>query len=1273
MKSKLLLFTACLLATALILIAAAPEKKSDPAEAARLNNLGCAYMNQQLFEKALKYFEDAAAADPNLRVAKVNQGIALLSLARVDPAKKILEEAAKEDASDPHKNDPHVWYALGMLEKNSSDPQAAVDDFRRVIAIDDSDPDTWYFLGTVYSQLKQFPQAIDAFDHALKLNPLHASAQFGLSRAYQQSGDTPHAREHLARFQYVTQNHLGAAMSLAYGEQGKYSLCEESATAAVKVPPQIQVKFVDVTKEAGLTSKPSVRPTKDGASFAGPGACFLDYNNDGNIDLLLADNGTQGSMSLYHNLGNGKFEDVTKKAGLDSYGPAVSCTAGDYDNDGFADLAVNLGNRILLLHNEKDGTFRDVTEQAGINIEKILSHADPLKGNPEVTGLTFVDYDHDGDLDLYATRLTPQSGLEVCSDKKISPPGNNMMWRNNGNSTFTDVTEATGLNGLSSSMAAIGSDFNNDRAVDIVSTGDACGGGAAGFYDHKSPVMFENPREGKFRQLLPIESGSTYGVAPLDFNHDGWMDLAFTEFGMPGITLWRNNQGKAFEKVRLPEYDWHRAFGVVAFDYDNDGWVDLAFVGQRAILKGEESKFEIRLFRNLGPDGFKDVTADVGLDKIQLKDPRAIITGDYDNDGATDLLITQNHGPAVLLKNEGGNKNNWLRLALKGLNDNKSAIGAKVEVFSDGVRQKFEIYGSNGYLGQNSPYLTVGLGQAKQADVVRMLWPTGVLQDEVEVTANQQKDFLEIDRRGSSCPTLFVWDGKHYQLVSDILGAGVVGHWVAPGQRNIARPTEWVKIDRSMIRELTSHRPGGAPRSSTDHVGAAGAPTRSAERSSAKSILSFRLMEPMEEVVYLDAVKLLAVDHPANEEVYPNEYFASNPPYPDFKVVTSTNPKPPAGAWDDNGNNLLPDLLAHKYVGNFELLPFKGFTKPHTLTLDLGEPYRGGPLRLLMHGEIEYFTATGMYAASQAGIEATAPYVEALVSDEHGATGVSPVTGACDGQRHARSINSPVAPRRNLDSPARECREIDGGAPSPARDGTTSDKNVRPTQSGKWVRVSDDIGFPAGLPKTITADLSGKLPQGTTRIRITTNLQIYWDSILIDRSEQNENFKLSAIPLTKANLGYHGYPRQIEDHPPGNVKYVYEQVSRTGPYARQAGEYTRYGDVLPLLSSFDDKLVVFGSGEEVQLEFNPGKLPPLPKGWTRDYFFVANGYEKDMDFYAADGSTVAPLPFRRMGTYPYSGKSFPSDDEHLKYILEFNTRFVSGNEPQGYSYEYPRK
>jgi len=1208
MKSKLLLCFVALLFLGLIFLAAAPEKKPDAAEAARLNNLGSAYMNQQLFEKALNSFEAAAKADPNLQVAKLNQGIALLALAKVDPAKTILDEAAK---SDPR--DPHVWYALGMLDKNSANPEAAVEDFKHVLAIDDSDADTWYFLGTVYSQLKQFPQAIDAFEHALKLNPLHASAQFGLSRAYQQSGDSPHAREHLARFQYITQNKLGSAMSLAYGEQGKYSLAEESPTAPIKVPPQIPVKFVDVTREAGLAVAAAMG---DAQFFHGPGACFLDYDNDGLIDLFLTDYGAQGGMSLYHNLGHGKFEDVTAKSGLDPKSHAIACAAGDYDNDGYVDLTIAFMGRVALFHNQKNGTFKDASEQL------------PVKPNGSLRTVAWIDYDHDGDLDLFL-------GSYAKGEYKGSPV-NDELWRNNGNSTFSDVTQETGFTEQGRHGTALGTDYNNDRAVDIFVTG-------------LDPLVFENPREGKFSPRQPWDKHSIQdntGVAVADFDHDGWMDLATAHFGqgVAAVKIWHNDRGKEFRSIQLSQTDLGVAYGIAAFDYDNDGWVDLVAVGET-----KEGKGEIKLFRNLGPDGWKDVTADVGLDKIQLKDPRAIITGDYDNDGATDLLITQNHGPAVLLKNEGGNKNSWLRLALKGLNDNKSAIGTKVEVFSDGIRQKYEIYGSNGYLGQNSPYLTVGLGQAKQADVVRMLWPMGVMQDEIEAAANKQADFLEIDRRGSSCPTLFVWDGEKYQLVSDILGAGVIGHWVAPGERNVPRPTEWVKIDRDVIHRMENpqvsqnERDLGHPNeiSSTTNGGTpllAGV-ARSGE---VPRGLSLRLMEPMEEVVYLDTVKLVAVDHPANQDVYPNEYFASNPPYPDFKVVTTESAKPPAGAWDDKGNNLLPDLLAHKYVGNFDLLPFKGFTKPHTLILDLGEPYRGGPLHLLMHGEIEYFTATGMYAASQAGIEAMAPYVEAEVGTN----------------RVGRTF---------LSDPKRQAQTDRDGSVAESR----SDKNVRATQSEKWVKVLDDMGFPAGLPKTITVDLTNKLPVGARKLRITTNLQIYWDNILIDHSAQARAFKLNEIPLSHANLAFHGYPRQIEDLPPGNVKYHYEQVSRTGPYARQAGEYTRYGDVRPLLSAFDDKLVVFGSGEEVQLEFDPSKLPPLPKGWSRDYFFNAQGYEKDMDFYAADGNTVEPLPFRKMGKYPYKG-NFPNDPAHLDYMLKYNTRFVSGNEPRGYSYDYPK-
>src|SRR6202046_3656492 len=243
MTKNILLAGAVVLAT-IAIFAAAPQNNPTPSqpnkstEAARLNNLGAAYMNQQLFEKALKAFEQAATLDPKFQIATMNQGIALLNLGRVDAARNFLEQAVKDNPRDPH-----AWYNLGMLEKNSANSAAAADAFRHVTEIDPNDADTWYFLGASYAQNKQYPEAIDAFQHALKLNPLHASAEFGLSRAYQQSADLDHAREHLKKFQYITQNKIGAPMSLAYGEQGQDSRAVESPSAVLKAPAPIKVRF----------------------------------------------------------------------------------------------------------------------------------------------------------------------------------------------------------------------------------------------------------------------------------------------------------------------------------------------------------------------------------------------------------------------------------------------------------------------------------------------------------------------------------------------------------------------------------------------------------------------------------------------------------------------------------------------------------------------------------------------------------------------------------------------------------------------------------------------------------------------------------------------------------------------------------------------------------------------------------------------------------------------------------------------------------------------
>jgi tetratricopeptide (TPR) repeat protein len=1121
----------------------APQKPANPMEqAARLNNLGVAYMGQQKVEKALAQFEQAQKLAPTLQPAQVNVGIALLNLQRLEPAK-----AALLDATRKQPKNPRGWFNLGLLYRSAGQPEPAAHAFERAAQLDLEDADTQYFLGFLYTQLQQLQKSVGAYQRALKLNPFHASAQFGLAKAYQRLGDDAKAREHLERFQRLTREKLATPISPIYGEQGKYSLAQQSELVSA-VPSPTSVRFVQVGAAAGLGSakaKPATAEQRASPSQLGPGACFLDFDNDGRPDLYVSGRDAESSAVLYRNLG-GRFANVTQSAGLAGIRAGLGCSAGDYDNDGFTDLALTDAGTVRIFRNGSKGRFADVTSQLGI------------KAEAAVAGITFVDYDHDGDLDLYVTRFTNAP----VDTSMPAAGGSNALWRNNGNGSFADVTEAIGLAGQGSSLGALATDFNNDRAVDFVVTG-----------RRSPPELLLNPREGKFRELAAwphSAPASTAGVVAFDFDKDGWMDLAVTQLDSPGLTLWRNVKGEKLEAVGLPAVNWTSAFGVAALDYDNDGWLDLAAAGET------EQGGEIRLFRNRGPQGFEDITAATALDKINIQAPRALLVGDYDSDNDNDLLITQNGGDPVLLRNDGGNRRAALRLALKGLNDNKSAAGTKVEVFAGPMQQKWEITTSSGYLSQNAPGLLVGLAEAREADVVRLLWPTGVVQDEIELAAGKPHSIGEIDRRGSSCPVLFAWNGEKFEFISDVIGPSVIGHWIASGQTNVADPDEYVKVEGSLLK----------PRNGR---------------------LSLRFGEPMEEVNYLDQVRLLAVDHPDHVEIYPNERFVSRPPFPEFKVIASRGPRPPRAAWDSQGQDLLPQLLKQdrNYAAGFEPLSFMGFATLHSVTLDLGPLDAGEPLRLLLHGFTEYFTANSMYAAHQANLEVIVPYVEALDTE------------------------------------------------------------------GNWVRILDDMGFPAGLPRMIVVDLTGKLPEGARQIRITTNMQIYWDQVLIDSTPDDVPIRVSEVPLAEARLQFLGYPRQVQDRPTPDLTYRYDEVSPTGPFVRHAGAYTRYGDVRQLLRASDDRFAVFGSGDEVALDFDPKGLPALPAGWKRDYLFFADGFVKDMDFYAGDRLTVEALPFHAMPGYPYPANvRYPNDKAKLSYLLDYNTRFYSGNSTAGYRFQY---
>jgi Flp pilus assembly protein TadD len=1102
-------------------IAAQAQQPSTERETAHLNNLGVAYMNQNMVEEALTYFREAIATNDSAATPHLNVGIALLNSQQLDGARAELERAA---ALNP--KDPHIWYNLGLVRKSQDNAEEEVRAFTTVLQLTPDNADAHYFLGTVYNEQKDYARAAAEFREALHLSPLHASSEYGLARALQRSGKTDEARQHFERFQKITSQKLASPLSQSYGEQGAYSLAEEMKSNPASAGAMIPVIFREQQFSGG--------PAHSGA------LCLIDLDGHGKTGILTT---SDDGVVLFRGDSRGSYSATAGESiGLKVVGRGTACAVGDLDNDGKPDVVIATQDTVLVFRNAGNGFFVDMTAQS-----KITPRNHP-------SGLTLVDYDHDGDLDLLVT------GAPLDGQKASTP---NVLWRNNGNMTFTESTESTGLGGHESTSASILSDVNNDRAVDL-----AVASGKDGV------LLYLNQREGKFLSMplyKPGELPPAVGVTVLDYNKDGWMDVAVTHNGVPSLTLWRNIEGKRFQRVPLPTLDLMQGLGVVPIDFDNDGWIDLAVVGKSV------SGAEVNLLRNLGNGKFADISSQTGLNKIGLAAAQTIVAADVDGDGAPDLLVAGQSNRVMLLHNDGGNRHHSVRIVLSGLADNKSAIGTKVELFAGGQWQKWEIASSSGLTSQGINGVLAGLGESDQVDIVRLLWPTGVPQDEIHPNATGSLEITELDRRGGSCPVLFAWNGSKYEFVSDAIGAAVVGHWISPTAHNIADPDEWIKVSGPQLQPYRGY-------------------------------LSLRIGEPMEEVNFLDQVRLRAIDHPADTDVFPNERFQNYPPFADGKTILVRLGRHVQQAWDSNGNDVTNLLRErdHQYVHDFTNLSYGGFANLHSLTLDLGEWSAQNPLRLLMVGFIEYFSASSMYAADQAGLRPVAPYVETQLPN------------------------------------------------------------------GEWKKIIEDMGFPAGLPRVIVVDLTGKLPSGARRIRITTNLQIYWDQVMIaNDDEAHEEIRETELSLHAATLAFRGYPRQIDGKTAGDLTYHYDEASLTGPFFRQSGAYTRYGDVTSLLTSIDDQFTIFGTGEDVDLEFETLSLPPLRSGWKRDYFFYGNGFVKDMDYYEALPFTVSQLPFHAMTGYPYGTSThYPDTPQLMEYQLQWNSRMESGIHHGTYHFDY---
>jgi tetratricopeptide (TPR) repeat protein len=670
-------------------------------------------------------------------------------------------------------------------------------------------------------------------------------------------------------------------------------------------------------------------------------------------------------------------------------------------------------------------------------------------------------------------------------------------------------------------------------------------------------------------------------AAPGDFDNDGLMDLCvLTE---SGPLLYRNIKGRfAPYPANLPRKRFERA---VWIDYDHDYDLDLVLLGESAVL-----------VRNEGAAGFADRTADFPFEKgfatgaaklrvapdskafdlaVFYRDRAAVVyrdqlggrylasaysgkppdvtqlEADFDNDGRPDRARISEDGKIHVLLDRSRSTRNWIRIGLQGVKSLKLAQDAEVEIKAGTLYRK-EMY-------EGVPLVFDTAGYPK-VDVVRITWPNGLIQNEMNQAANHAYSYQEAQRLSGSCPMIWTWNGTSIQFITDVLGVAPLGASDGEGTYFPVDHDEYVSI------------PGAA-------------------LAAVEGRYDIRVTEELSEVSYLDQIRLYAVDHPSDTEIFTNEKF-KGPPYPEFRLFGVKRRIYPAAARDDEGRDVLARLLARdqRYPDGFARSEL-GVAKPHTLELDFGAAAPSGRAVLLLNGWVDWPDGSTFRAAAQ---------------------------------------------------------ETKGGLVMPYLQMQDAE--------GRWKTVNEDMGMPAGKPKTIAVDL--RFLSASRKVRIVTSLCVYWDEIFLSEGASEPEVRQAGVPLDSADLHFRGFS-ETRIHPERKQPdtFLYDNVSPESHWNPTPGLYTRYGDVRELLEDVDDRIVIMGSGDEIRLRFRADALPPVPAGWTRDFLLKVDGWAKDRDANTAFSQSVEPLPFHAMSRYPYpTNEHYPTDAEHERYRREYNRR-----------------
>jgi len=495
-------------------------------------------------------------------------------------------------------------------------------------------------------------------------------------------------------------------------------------------------------------------PEKYVLETMGSGAAFIDYNNDGWLDIYLVNGGgvpghtpaAPVRNALYRNRGDGTFVDVTAQAGVGGNGHyGMGVAAGDYDNDGWTDLYVTTFGRNILYRNRGDGTFEDATERAGV------------AGGGWSSSAAWLDYDRDGRLDLFVARYVdyafernvicgdPARGIRAYCHLDIYDGTTSLLYHNNGDGTFTDVSKASGIaSQIGKGLGVVAADFDGDGWIDIYVANDSV-----------RNFLFHNQGNGTFKEIgiasgVALDEGGRpqagMGTAAGDYDGDGRLDIIVTNLDREYNALYRNAGAffadtsfpTGFAPPSLPLVGWGTGF----FDYDNDGDLDILVVNGHVIdniekfRAGQTYPQAKLLFENLG-DRFREVAAQHGAVLTKPEVSRGAAFGDYDNDGDVDVLVLNLGGAPTLLRNDDGNRGNWLSLALEGVKSPRQAVGALVRVQVGGRTLTRYVAGGGSYLSASDTRVHVGLGRAARAERIEIRWPSGAIETLENVAAGK--------------------------------------------------------------------------------------------------------------------------------------------------------------------------------------------------------------------------------------------------------------------------------------------------------------------------------------------------------------------------------------------------------------------------------------------------------------------------------------------------------------------------------------------------------